>query len=157
LNPINHALDPAGVGIYRTEPYAVAADIYAGKYMGRGGWTWYTGAAGWMYRAMLESILGFKKRAARLFIEPCIPPGWGEFSIDYRFGSSLYHITVENPHAVTRGLSVIEIDGRLLRKKYIDLRADGKTYNVRVVLDLPDSPIDPAEPLFTNIYVGLDE
>jgi cyclic beta-1,2-glucan synthetase len=155
LNPINHALGPDGVGVYKTEPYAVAADIYAGKYLGRGGWTWYTGAAGWMYRAMLESILGFKKQATHLFIEPCIPHSWGEFTMDYRCGSTLYQITVENPHSVSRGISAIEMDGKLLRTNYIDLLDDGKTYEVRIVLGGPASLEDSNEPTLSKADVGI--
>jgi cellobiose phosphorylase len=134
LNPINHIDQPDGVAIYKTEPYAVAADIYAGKYLGRGGWTWYTGAAGWMYRAMLEDILGFRKRDSQLFIEPCIPRSWPEFRIDYRYGSTLYHITVQNPDGVSRGVRQIEIAGQILTENRISLNDDGKAYQVRVVM-----------------------
>jgi cyclic beta-1,2-glucan synthetase len=134
LNPINHIDQPDGVSIYKTEPYAVAADIYAGKYLGRGGWTWYTGAAGWMYRAMLENILGFNKRDSQLFIEPCVPRSWPEFRIDYRYGSTIYHITVQNPDGVSRGVRQIEIAGQILTKNRISLKDDGKAYQVLVIM-----------------------
>ena len=85
VNPITHADSPDGVDIYKVEPYVVAADVYTAKgHLGRGGWTWYTGSASWMYRVALESILGFQQRGDMLFIEPCIPASWKEFTIEYR-------------------------------------------------------------------------
>ena len=93
-----------GIDIYKVEPYVVAADVYTAKgHLGRGGWTWYTGSASWMYRVALESILGFQQRGDMLFIEPCIPASWKEFTIEYRVGASTYEITIENPDGLERG------------------------------------------------------
>ena len=97
LNPIEHSRTPRDYAAYRTEPYAVAADVYSlESQMGRGGWTWYTGSAGWMYRVWLEEVLGFKLRGDRLSIEPAIPDDWPGYSLNFRYGSSEYRITVEN-------------------------------------------------------------
>ncbi|MCM3906470.1 MAG: protein ndvB, partial [Pyrinomonadaceae bacterium] len=105
LNPINHASTRAGLHKYKVEPYAAAGDIYAvPPHTGRGGWTWYTGSASWMYRAGLESILGFQLRGDRLKIDPCVPRWWREFEITYRRGRTTYRIKVENPLAVHRGV-----------------------------------------------------
>src|SRR5437764_6807004 len=112
LNPITHASTPAGVQRYKVEPYVVAADVYtAAPHVGRGGWTWYTGSAGWMYRAGLESILGFRLRGARLVIEPCIPHAWRGFELVFRYRSARYDLVVENPRGVSRGVSSVEVEG----------------------------------------------
>jgi cyclic beta-1,2-glucan synthetase len=115
INPISHSDSPEAVDVYKVEPYVVAADVYTAKgHLGRGGWTWYTGSASWMYRVGLESILGFKLRGRTLFIEPCIPSSWKEFTIDYRVGSASYAITVANPDGLERGATELVLDGREL-------------------------------------------
>jgi cyclic beta-1,2-glucan synthetase len=137
LNPINHASTRAGVSRYKVEPYVVAADIYAEPpHVGRGGWTWYTGSAGWMYRAGVEWILGFRLRGTRLHLDPCIPRAWRRFEILFRYHSARYEITVENPHGVARGVSSVELDGVSLAggSMHIQLTDDGATHQVRVVL-----------------------
>ena len=97
LNPVEHARTPNDYAIYRTEPYAVAADVYSiQSQSGRGGWTWYTGSAGWMYRVWLEEVLGFKLRGDRLSIEPAIPGNWPGYTITFRYGQTEYRIEVEN-------------------------------------------------------------
>jgi cyclic beta-1,2-glucan synthetase len=134
LNPITHADTPDGVDIYKVEPYVVAADVYTAKgHVGRGGWTWYTGSASWMYRVGLESILGFKQRGEMLFIEPCIPASWKEFTIEYRFGASTYEITVENPDGLQNGAVELSVDGNGTEKA-IHLRDDGKRHRVTATL-----------------------
>ncbi|MHB8745230.1 MAG: GH36-type glycosyl hydrolase domain-containing protein [Gammaproteobacteria bacterium] len=142
LNPITHAATRAGVHAYKVEPYVVAADIYAEPpHVRRGGWTWYTGAAGWLYRTGIEWLLGIQKRADRLQIEPCIPRDWPGFTVHYRYGATQYEIVVENPQGVSRGVAVIELDGRSLPSTppQIALVDDGATHQVRVVLGTPDS------------------
>ncbi|MCM3869582.1 MAG: hypothetical protein ND895_02635 [Pyrinomonadaceae bacterium] len=135
LNPINHASTRAGLHKYKVEPYAAAGDIYAvPPHTGRGGWTWYTGSASWMYRAGLESILGFQLRGNRLKIDPCVPRWWREFEITYRRGRATYRIKVENPLAVHRGVLTLELDGALQLAAEIQLADDGQTHTVRVVL-----------------------
>jgi cyclic beta-1,2-glucan synthetase len=135
LNPINHASTRAGLHKYKVEPYAAAGDIYAvPPHTGRGGWTWYTGSASWMYRAGLESILGFQLRGDRLKIDPCVPRWWREFEIVYRRGRATYRIKVENPLAVHRGVITLELDGALQTVAEISLTDDGQTHAVRIVL-----------------------
>jgi cyclic beta-1,2-glucan synthetase len=97
LNPIEHAHTPEDCAVYRTEPYVVAADVYSLRSQaGRGGWTWYTGSAGWMYRVWLEEVLGFRLRGDRLSIEPAIPQEWPGYEITFRYGRTEYRIEVEN-------------------------------------------------------------
>ena len=137
INPINHAKTSDELNIYKTEPYALAGDVYSNpQHIGRGGWTWYTGAAGWLYRAALENILGFHKHGDTLLIEPCIPRDWQEFEITYRYKSATYHITVENPRKVCAGSSAkIEVDGETLSSNLIELADDGQMHKVRIVLE----------------------
>jgi cyclic beta-1,2-glucan synthetase len=139
LNPINHASSPARIACYRVEPYVVAADVYAEPpHVGRGGWTWYTGSAAWMYRAGLESILGFRVRGARLVLDPCVPREWPGFTITFRHHSARYTIVVENPQGVSRGVSSGELDGvRLEDPASIPLVADAMPHRVRIVLGSP--------------------
>jgi cyclic beta-1,2-glucan synthetase len=137
LNPINHSSTRAGVHRYKVEPYVVAADVYTEPpHVGRGGWTWYTGSAGWMYQAGVEWILGFRLRGATLHLDPCIPRAWPGFEIDFRYHSARYEIVVENPEAVSRGVASSELDGRALSGggAAISLADDGATHRVRVVL-----------------------
>jgi cyclic beta-1,2-glucan synthetase len=135
LNPINHTRTRAGVHRYKVEPYVAAGDVYAGApHVGRGGWTWYTGSAGWMYRAGLESILGFRFLAGRLVLDPCIPRAWPGFRIRFRYHRSHYEIQVENPKGVMHGVSLLELDGAPVTGAAIELVDDGATHRVRVVL-----------------------
>ena len=135
LNPVNHSSTRAGLYRYRVEPYVVAADVYAEPpHIGRGGWTWYTGSAGWMYRAGVEWLLGFRLRGAALFIDPCIPRAWSGFSVRFRYHASRYEITVDNPRSVSRGIERVEVDGvRVeLGPSGLPLTAEGGTHRVHV-------------------------
>jgi cyclic beta-1,2-glucan synthetase len=135
LNPVNKTRTPAGVERYKSEPYVVAADVYAHpQHAGRGGWTWYTGSAGWLYRAGLESILGLRRRGASFEIDPCIPGAWREYTIEWRFGASTYEITVLNPQQQCRGVASAELDGRRVDSRSIPLVDDGAAHTVRVVI-----------------------
>ena len=137
LNPITHASTRVGVHRYKVEPYVVAADVYAEPpHVGRGGWTWYTGSAGWMHRAGLEWILGFRLRGTLLHLDPCIPRAWPRFALTFRYHSSRYDIVVENPHGVTRGVASVVLDGVPLMGSGmpIPLADDSATHQVRVVL-----------------------
>ena len=136
LNPVHHAISRADVRRYKVEPYAVAADIYSEPpHTGRGGWTWYTGAAGWLHRAGLECILGFRKQGSALRIDPCIPKHWKDFEIAYQHGGTAYRIIVENPRGVCRGVSLIRLDGTLLpAEALVPLSDDGREHQVQVVL-----------------------
>ncbi len=135
LNPVNHSSTRAGLHKYKVEPYVAVGDVYAvPPHTGRGGWTWYTGSAGWMYRAGLESILGFKLQGERLQIDPCVPRWWRDFEITYRRGLTTYRIKVENPLAVSRGVATVELDAALQPEDDIPLIDDNQTHIVRVVL-----------------------
>jgi cyclic beta-1,2-glucan synthetase len=136
LSPVHHASRRANIHRYKVEPYAVAADVYSERpHVGRGGWTWYTGAAGWLYRAGLEWILGFRKRGSALSVDPCIPAEWRRFEIRYRHGGTRYRIAVENPDGVCRGVSEISLDGAVLpAAALVPLADDGREHEVRVVL-----------------------
>jgi cyclic beta-1,2-glucan synthetase len=132
INPINHARTPKDVSTYKVEPYVVAADVYTAEdHIGRGGWTWYTGSASWLYRVGLESILGFRKRGNTLRIDPRIPRGWKQFSIDYRFGSTLYSIEVRNPDGLESGIPRVLIDDHPVEGD-LELRDDGGTRRVLI-------------------------
>ncbi|MDX2005446.1 MAG: glucoamylase family protein [Meiothermus sp.] len=136
LNPVNQATTRAGVHRYKVEPYVMAADIYAvAPHIGRGGWTWYTGSAGWMYRAGLEWLLGFRVRKQRLYLDPCIPKTWREYSIRFQYHSAVYEVQVENPKGVCKGVALLELDSTSLNpSEGIGLVDDGRVRRVRVVL-----------------------
>jgi cyclic beta-1,2-glucan synthetase len=135
LNPISHASTRAGLHKYKAEPYVAAGDVYAvPPHTGRGGWTWYTGSSSWMYRAGLESILGFELHGERLRIEPCIPRSWRGYEINYRRGGARYIIKVENPFGVSRGVAEVWLDDVRQSALEIPLTDDGKTHRVRVIL-----------------------
>jgi cyclic beta-1,2-glucan synthetase len=135
LNPVNHARTRAGVHRYKVEPYVVAADVYAERpHVGRGGWTWYTGSAGWMYRAAVEWILGFRLRGTHLHLDPCIPRSWPGFTVTFRYHSARYRLVVENPHGSSRGARSVELDGEAVATREIPLADDGAEHQIRVVL-----------------------
>jgi cyclic beta-1,2-glucan synthetase len=150
LNPVNHASTRAGVHRYKVEPYVMAADVYAEpSHVGRGGWTWYTGSAGWMYQAGIEAILGFRLQGKTLAIEPCIASAWRDYRIDFRYHSARYRILVENPQGVSRGVATVELDGRMLADggAAIPLVDDGTTHAVRVLLGVaPGTAAPPVAP-----------
>jgi cyclic beta-1,2-glucan synthetase len=138
LNPINHADSPTGIHRYRVEPYVVSADIYSmPPHTGRGGWTWYTGSAAWMYRVALEWLLGFRVNGANLTLDPCIPRSWPGFEISFRYRSARYAIVVENPLGVCRGILATKLDGEVMtgnRKLLIPLKDDGADHRIQVIL-----------------------
>ena len=137
LNPINHARSRADVYRYKVEPYVVAADIYATPpHVGRGGWTWYTGSAGWMQRAGIESILGLRMQGAFVHLDPCIPKSWPKFEITVQYRSTHYEIIVENPDGATHGVSFAELDGVTIVEQplRLPLLNDGITHHLKVRL-----------------------
>jgi cellobiose phosphorylase len=111
INPVNHAGSAGSIATYRVEPYVVASDVYAlPPHTGRGGWTWYSGSAGWMYRLIVESILGLRLEADKLRLEPCIPSRWASFKMKYRYRETVYHITVSQTRAAA-GVTLLRVDG----------------------------------------------
>ena len=140
INPVTHSATSEAVAKYKVEPYVVAADVYTAEgHLGRGGWTWYTGSASWMYRVGLEAILGFTKRGETLEMDPCIPAGWPEFSMTYRHGSSTYAISVRNPHGAQKGVESTMLDGAPVTGP-VPLVDDGQPHEVIVTLGPPTSP-----------------
>jgi cyclic beta-1,2-glucan synthetase len=112
INPINHTATRAGVLRYKVEPYVAAADVYSvSPHVGRGGWTWYTGSAGWLYRAGIESILGLKVKGDQIEVAPCLPTTWPGFEIILTLRGTVYEIVVRNPDGVNRGVIALELDG----------------------------------------------
>jgi len=137
VNPINRTSTRADVQRYKVEPYAVAADVYSvAPHLGRGGWTWYTGSAGWLYRAGIEGILGFRLQGAFLCLAPCIPKEWPGFGIVFKYRSARYEIAVENPQGVSRGVAYAALDGKTLPDgpTRVPLVDDGQAHEVRVIL-----------------------
>ena len=138
LNPVNHTRTPNEVRQYKAEPYVMAADVYTEAHnLGRGGWTWYTGAAGWMYQVGLEGILGVRRCRERLYLKPCIPKEWPEYEITYRWGQTTYLIKVTNPLRKCTGGTALELDGQPLEWNEVPsfvLQDDGKIHQVLLVL-----------------------
>ena len=137
LNPINAARTGADAVRYAVEPYAVAADVYSiPPHVGRGGWTWYTGSAAWMYRAALDWMLGIRVRGASLVLDPCIPRRWPGFEVTVHYRGARYDIAVLNPAGVNRGLVSLELDGESLpaQQGRVPLVADGRTHRVHATL-----------------------
>jgi len=148
LNPINHARTRAGVLRYKVEPYVISADVYSEPpHVGRGGWTWYTGSAGWMYQAAVEWLLGIRRHGTSLAIDPCIPRSWPGFEVELRHGTATYQITVDNAAGVCRGVVRAEIDGDVPADPTapIALVDDGAVHRVHITLgDPPDRPAPSA-------------
>ena len=135
INPVNHARRPADVARYRLEPYVLAGDVYSHPaHRGRGGWSWYTGSAGWMYRAGVESILGLRRAGATFAMNPCIPSSWPGYRMTWRFGDTQFHISVSNPDQRCRGVGVATLDGAPVDPQAIPLLSDGQEHHVEIVL-----------------------
>jgi cyclic beta-1,2-glucan synthetase len=137
LNPINHARSRADAHRYKVEPYVVAADIYSmPPYVGRGGWTWYTGSAGWLQRAGVEGVLGLKLQGGTLRLDPCIPKAWGHFEATLAYKSASYAIRVENHSGVNRGVVSVTLDGLELTERPVSvpLIDDGRRHEVFALL-----------------------
>jgi cellobiose phosphorylase len=137
INPVNHARSPEDINRYKVEPYVVAADVYAvSPHIGRGGWTWYTGSAGWMYRLIVESLLGLRLEGNRLRFVPCLPPDWKTFNVHYRFRETTYHITVRQSGAETKTMSVT-VDGVHRADHAIPLVDDRREHSAEVTFSTP--------------------
>jgi cyclic beta-1,2-glucan synthetase len=132
INPVNHAATGPGMATYKVEPYVIAADVYAvAPHTGRGGWTWYTGSAGWMYRLITESLLGLQLVVDKLRIAPCLPEDWPSLTIHYRYCDTFYHIAIRNSGS---GVVVKRIvaDGAEQSEKFVALVNDRKDHNIEV-------------------------
>jgi cellobiose phosphorylase len=138
LNPISHTSTPDSVALYKVEPYVVASDVYSlAPHTGRGGWTWYSGSAGWLYRLILESVLGLRREADNLYVEPCVPAHWESYKISYRFGVSTYSIWVRQDtqsQLVAKAEGQLLVDGVAQRTAAIKLVDDERDHQVQVVV-----------------------
>lgn len=131
INPINHSLDSTAAERYKVEPYVATADIYAvAPHVGRGGWSWYTGSAGWMYRLIVESLLGLKRRGNQLSINTRLPADWPQVTLNYREGGSEYQLIIRQGTGTTQ----ITVDGEEQPEAVITLVDDGKIHHVDVML-----------------------
>jgi cyclic beta-1,2-glucan synthetase len=137
INPVNHATTATDVAIYKVEPYVIAADVYGvAPHTGRGGWTWYTGSAGWMYRLILESLLGIQVEANKLRLAPCLNEGWSNFTVHYRYRETVYQIEVsvtKHPPG-NRPEQRIIVDGLEQRDAVIIMRDDQQEHRVNVIV-----------------------
>jgi len=135
INPVNHARTPESLAVYATEPYVLASDVYAlAPHTGRGGWTWYTGSAGWMYRLLVESLLGLRVEAGALSITPCLPPDWRKFKLRYRHRETVYHIEVTQSNDGGSGQQVT-VDGIDVGSQPVTLVDDRQDHNIVVAVD----------------------
>ncbi|MFT8613767.1 MAG: glycosyl hydrolase family 65 protein, partial [Gluconobacter oxydans] len=140
LNPIHHSRNQKAADRYKVEPYAVVADVYSSSpHVGRGGWSWYTGSAGWMQRIGVETLLGVQVEGNRLLINPRIPEGWPTYEVRLRWKTSEYHIRIENPDHVCQGDLFMRVDDALVAlTRPIDMEDDGLTHRVNVVIKKPE-------------------
>jgi cellobiose phosphorylase len=138
INPVNHSRTAEGLATYKVEPYVIAADIHARPpHTGRGGWTWYTGSAGWMYRLIVESLLGLRLDIDRLHFAPCLPPEWTEFKLHYRYGDAVYHITVRQIAVQGEGevdATAVILDGVAQPGNFVPLGNDHQEHEVEMRL-----------------------
>ncbi len=156
INPVNHGSSEAAIATYKVEPYVVAADVYAvAPHVGRGGWSWYTGSAGWMYRLIVESLLGLRLEGNKLHLTPCLPKRWQEFKIHYRYRETMYHIAVtQTPaDAVHREAMYMTVDGVERLDKIIPLIDDHLNHEVELrVMALPPSYLRKKLPARVDRY-----
>ena len=139
INPVNHAECAKNIATYKVEPYVVAGDVYAlSPHIGRGGWTWYTGSAGWMYRLIVESLLGLRLDVDKLHFAPCLPDNWKEFKVHYRYRETVYHITIVQASA-GHGETSVTVDGVRRQGNFIQLVDDRQEHSVELRLNTPDS------------------
>lgn len=131
INPLNHGKTPEEIATYKVEPYVVAADVYARvPHAGRGGWTWYTGSAGWLYRLIIESFLGFKQEGNKLKVNPCIPAAWESFTVHYRYKEAVYHIEVTQETDLEE--MSVTVDGVKQEETWITLIEDSEEHHVQI-------------------------
>ena len=135
LNPVNHARTAADVDRYKIEPYVVAGDVYSNPaHPGRGGWSWYTGSAGWLYRVGLEYLLGLRCHGRTFTIDPCVPATWPGFQLHWRRGATTYVIDVTNPGRYPRGVARATLDGAIVSPTAVPLLDDGRAHTLTVEL-----------------------
>jgi cyclic beta-1,2-glucan glucanotransferase len=145
IQPIHHGGSKESIAIYKVEPYVVAADLYSvTPHTGRGGWTWYTGSAGWMYRLITESLLGIQRRVDKLHFAPCIPAGWKSFKVEYRYYETIYHIEVRHEDSSSMKTS-ITLDGVVQPQPFLILVNDFTDHRAEVLLGNPPESVSTPE------------
>jgi len=133
LNPVNHGATPEQIAAYKVEPYVVAADVYAvAPHLGRGGWTWYTGSAGWMYRLLIETLLGVNLEGDKLRLAPRLPSSWPAYKIHYRYRKTVYHITISRLATDAGTMNRLTLDGQEISGQTIPLRDDRQEHTVEM-------------------------
>ena len=136
INPLNHARSEAEVATYKVEPYVIAADVYGvSPHTGRGGWSWYTGSAGWMYRLIVESLLGLRLDVDKLHFAPCLPPDWPGYTMQYRYRETVYRIAVLQTRAgegEQTGEMRVTVDGVAQSENVIPLVDDRQSHSVEI-------------------------
>ncbi len=133
LNPVHHGRTPEQIAVYKVEPYVVAADVYAvAPHIGRGGWTWYTGSAGWMYRLLVETLLGVNLEGDQVRLTPRLPETWPSCKIHYRYRQTIYHITLTRLAADATGANSLILDGHEIAGTTIPLRDDRQEHTVEM-------------------------
>lgn len=141
LNPINHSRTAADAQHYRTEPYVLAGDVYHHPaHRGRGGWSWYTGSAAWMYRVALEGVLGLQRHGKTFSVNPCIPQSWPSFTVEWKYGATSYTIVVENPERRCRNVVSATLDGLPVDAAHIPVLDDARPHRVTVILGPATTP-----------------
>jgi cellobiose phosphorylase len=156
INPVHHTQTPEKTAIYKNEPYVVSADVYAvSPHTGRGGWSWYTGSAGWLYRLMLETLLGLRLEEGTLKFKPCLPADWKEYKIHYRYRETTYHISVvqrtdgkrdEKRDAEAAIDPVVTVDGVLQAAPVVTLVDDRREHYVEVRVGESPEAIESRRP-----------
>jgi cellobiose phosphorylase len=133
LNPVRHGASPEQIARFKVEPYVVAADVYAvAPHVGRGGWTWYTGSAGWMYRLLIETLLGVNREGHQLRLEPLLPKAWSSCKIHYRFRQTVYHIAVSRLEIGSASTHFLALDGKEIPGFTVPLQDDGREHVIEV-------------------------
>ena len=133
LNPVHHTSSAKQVAVYKVEPYVVAADVYGvAPHVGRGGWTWYTGSAGWMYRLLVETLLGVNREGDTLRLSPRFPKTWPSYKIHYRFHRSVYHITVNRIAEDSSEPNKLVVDGQEVRGETFPMHDDSREHFVEL-------------------------
>ena len=135
INPIEHSKTKELANQYKIEPYVISADIYGyGNLIGQGGWSWYTGSASWYYVCILKYILGLNVKNGNLVIKPAIPKYWSGYSLKYKYGESVYNITVKNPESKNCGVEKFIYNGEEIQEKKIKLQNDGKINEIEIIM-----------------------
>ena len=144
INPVNHSRTRAGAQVYKVEPYVMAADVYAREpHAGRGGWTWYTGSSGWMYRLLVESLLGLVREGPRLHVAPCLPAGPAGIVVRYRIGATTYRLTLRHAREgepPIDGIVRLRVDGIVQDEAFVMLVDDRRPHEVEAIMPERRSP-----------------